>query len=154
VVCSTLVSLFVVFIISWGQIGYSIGQVRLIIQPYYPRKRGRSRAFKTIPNPEYLAYVQHFTYSHVTHEGWSGTPIPQVNQALNMYEVRRSNPPAGGVAKGDIIPLTSFWQPIQLIPKFTGAEADRSLDCNNVLEKSTAFYVNSFSDNQIYQTVY
>jgi hypothetical protein len=129
--------------------------VRLIIQPYYPKKIGRSRALRTIPNPEHLAYVQYFTYSHFAHQGsLSGTPTPQVDQALNMYEVRRSNPRAGGVPKGDIVSLHSFWQPIQLIPKFVGAKADRSLSCDNVLEKSTTFYVNSFTDNHIYQTVY
>jgi hypothetical protein len=134
-------------------LGYSIGQVRLILQPYYPKKRGRSREIITTP-PEHLAYVQYFTYSHFTQPGRSETPTPLVHKALNMYEVKRSNPRAGGIPKGDIIPLSSFWQPIQLVPKFSGAEADRSLNCDNVLEKCTSFYVNSFSDNQIYQTVY
>jgi hypothetical protein len=71
-----------------------------------------------------------------------------------MYEVRRSNPRTGGIPKGDIIPISSLWQPIQLVPKFNGASADRSLTCDNILNKCTAFYVNSFCDNQIYQTVY
>jgi hypothetical protein len=129
--------------------------VRLIIQPYYPKKVGKSRRIVSTP-PIHLAYVQYFTYSHFTHQGRSKsvTPVPHVDEALNMYEVRRSNPRVGGIPKGDIVPLSSFWQPIQLIPKFNGAEADRSLNCNNVLERSTVFYVNSFSDNQIYQTVY
>jgi hypothetical protein len=127
--------------------------VRLILQPYYLKKTGRPS--ETIPpDPEHLAYVQYFMYAHFTQHGRSGTPIPLADKALNMYEVKRSNPRVGGVPKGDIVPLSSFWQPIQLVPKFHGAEADRSLNCNNVLEKSTSFYVNSFSDNQIYQTVY
>jgi hypothetical protein len=136
-------------------LGYSIGQVRLIIQPHYPKKMGRKRETIFTP-PAHLAYVQHFTYSYFTQQGRSksGTPLPQVNKALNMYEVRRSNPRTGGIPKGDIVPLSTFWQPIQLIPKFNGAEADRLLNCDNVLEKITSFYVNSFSDNQVYQTVY
>jgi hypothetical protein len=127
----------------------------LILQPYYPPKIGRPKGTAASP-PEHLAYVQYFTYAHFDQQSRSRTPIPLVNKALNMYEVRRSNPRAGGTPKGDIVPLSSFWQPIQLIPKFNGAEADRSLNCDNVLpvEKSAAFYVNSFSDNQIYQTVY
>jgi hypothetical protein len=108
----------------------------------------------TIAPQEHLAYVQYFTYSHFTPLGRSGTPTPLVNKALNMYEVKRSNPRVGGIPKGDIVPLSTLWQPIQLVPKFNGAEADRSLNCDNVLEKSASFYVNSFSDNQIYQTVY
>jgi hypothetical protein len=128
----------------------------LILQPYYPRGRGRS-AGNILPASapsEQLAYVQYFTYSHFTQQGRSETAIPLVNKALNMYEVKRSNVRAGGIPKGDCIPLSSLWQTVQLVPKFTGAEADRSLNCDNVLEKSPAFYVNSFSDNQIYQTVY
>jgi hypothetical protein len=139
--------------IIYHNLGYSIGQVRLILQPYFPKPIGR--AIGTTPGPappEHLAYVQYFTYSHVTQQ--SGVSVPLVHTALNMYEVRRSNPRVGGIPKGDIIALSSLWQPIQLIPKFNGAEADRSLTCDNVLEKSAAFYINSFSDNQIYQTVY
>jgi hypothetical protein len=132
-------------------LGYSIGQVRLILQPYYSPKKGSHTG---ITPPEHLAYVQYFTYSNCTQQGTSRAPVPLVNKALNMYEVRRSNPRAGGIPKGDIIPLSSLWQPIQLVPKFNGAKADRSLTCDNVLEKCAAFYMNSFSDNQIYQTVY
>jgi hypothetical protein len=137
-------------------VGYSIGQVHLILQPYYPRRRGRSRGniLPASKPSEQLAYVQYFTYSHFTQQIKLGTATPLVNKALNMYEVKQSNARAGGVPKGDFIPLSSLWQPVQLVPKFTGAEADRSLNCDNVLEKSPAFYVNSFSNNQIYQTVH
>jgi hypothetical protein len=127
--------------------------VRLILQPYHPKKIGRCREIISTPS-EHLAYVQYFTYSHFSQQNQSEAPIPLVNKALNMYEVRRSNPRVCGLPKGDIIPLSSFWQPIQLVPKFNGAEADRLLTHDNVLERSTAFYVNSFSDNQVYQTVY
>jgi hypothetical protein len=116
--------------------------------------RGRPVENSSLSLPEPLAYVQYFSYTHFTHPRQSQIPIPVVNTALNMYEVRRSNPRAGGIPKGDIIPLSSLWQPIQLVPKFNGAEADRSLTCDNILEKCSAFYVNSFHDNQIYQTVY
>jgi hypothetical protein len=127
--------------------------VCLIIQPYYPKSVGRPTGIiHASAPPEHLAYVQYFNFSHVIQQG--DTLIPQVNKALNMYEVRRSNLRVGGIPKGDIIPLSLLWQPVQLVPKFNGAEADRSLTCDNVLEKCTAFYVNSFSDNQIYQTVY
>jgi hypothetical protein len=129
-------------------VGYSVGQLRLILQPFYPSSKINSAP------PEHLAYVQYFTYSHPTQRGPSGDHIPLANTALNMYEVRRSNSRMGGVPKGDIIPLSSLWQPIQLIPKFNKARADRFLTCDNVLEKCSAFYVNSFSDNQVYQTVY
>jgi hypothetical protein len=134
-------------------LGYSIGQVRLILQPYYSKTRGRPNGILP-PPPEHLTYIQHFSYSHFTQCDNSSVPVPVVNPALNMYEVRHSNPRVGGIPKGDIIPLSSVWQPVQLIPKFSGPEADKSLTCNNILEKCAAFYVNSFCDNQIYQTVY
>jgi hypothetical protein len=129
--------------------------VRLILQPCYPKPIGRPTGTTLAPS-EHLAYVQYFTYAHVTQQGQSGSPTPLVDPALNMYEVRRSNRSScmGRVPKGDIIPLSSMWQPIQLIPKFNGGEADRSLTCDNVLDKCAAFYINSFSDNQVYQTVY
>jgi hypothetical protein len=109
-------------------LGYSIGQLCLILQPFYPRPRGRPVGINTpssclrLPELEPLAYVQYFSYSHPPHSRQSQISTPIVNTALNMYEVHRSNPRTGGIPKGDIIPISSLWQPIQLVPKFNGGE--------------------------------
>jgi hypothetical protein len=97
--------------------GYS-SQLHLILQPFYVKPKSRQGGISPPPQ-ESLAYVQHFSYSHLTLQRHSQTAIPVVNNALNMYEVHCSNPHAGGIPKGD-----------------------------------TTFYVNSFCDSQIYQTVY
>ena len=55
--------------------------------------------------------------------------------------------------KGDVIPLTDIWQVVHLIPKFDGP-ADRALTPENCLERARQFYLNPFSEDQVFQMVY
>lgn len=54
---------------------------------------------------------------------------------------------------GDIIELSRVRQAIQLIPKM-GAQADRQLTSTNSLEACSEYYINNFSDKEVYFSVF
>ena len=55
--------------------------------------------------------------------------------------------------KGLIIPLTSIWRSVELIPKF-GKSCNRDWTCDTALESSKEFYLNCFADKPTYIEVY
>ena len=58
-----------------------------------------------------------------------------------------------GRRKGKIVPLTLIWRPIELIPVF-GRRCPTGWTSNTAVEEADDFYVNCFSDKDVYQTVY
>jgi hypothetical protein len=67
-----------------------------------------------------------------------------------MYVLRRSLR-SDGSRFGYIIPLARIRIPAQLTPRF-GPQANPHLSPQNSLEFSTAFYLNNYSDKDIYDT--
>ena len=55
--------------------------------------------------------------------------------------------------KGLIVPLTSIWRSVELIPKF-GKSCNRDWTCNTAVESSKEFYFNCFGDKPTYIEVY
>ena len=55
--------------------------------------------------------------------------------------------------KGLIVPLTSIWRSVELIPKF-GKSCNRDWTCDTAVESSKEFYLNCFSDKPTYIEVY
>ena len=55
--------------------------------------------------------------------------------------------------KGLIVPLTSIWRSVELIPKF-GKSCNRDWTCNTAVESSKEFYLNCFADKTTYIEVY
>jgi hypothetical protein len=53
---------------------------------------------------------------------------------------------------GDVIQITSVACTVDLIPVF-GAQKDPQIMANNTLEYPTEFYLNNFSDKEVYHTV-
>jgi len=55
---------------------------------------------------------------------------------------------------GDIVPLNSVRQVIQLIPKF-GREVSVAMNCDNSLQPELAreFYVNNFADKETFHAI-
>ncbi|KAI6009474.1 hypothetical protein F5J12DRAFT_718989, partial [Pisolithus orientalis] len=53
---------------------------------------------------------------------------------------------------GDIIPLDSICQVIQIIPKF-GVKAPRGMTCDNCLDVECEFYINSFVDKETFHAI-
>ena len=55
--------------------------------------------------------------------------------------------------KGLIVPLTSIWRSVELIPKF-GKSCNRDWTCDTAVESSKEFYLNCFADKPTYIEIY
>lgn len=76
--------------------------------------------------------------------------VPDDN--IEMFRlVRDLNPDHS--RRGKIIRLRDIWRPIDVIPKF-GEECPEEWTRDTSVELATEFYVNSFADKEIYQSVY
>ena len=97
------------------------------------------------------AYVQYFS-SCYNGRNEGGDIVPLVDENLEMYVLQRQRR-GDGALKGDIILLSDIWQSVQLTPAF-GAMANPSLTERNSLNLPRRWYLNSFMDKQVYQTVH
>jgi len=120
-----------------GVAGYRVAQVRVIFS--LPRAALPLFAIAASPPPKYLAYVEWFTAF--------SAPDPD----HGLFKIKRV------VRDGDrlasIIPLLSIRRSVYLFPMF-GPVAPREWTSGNVLDRSSAFYVDSFSDRHAYHTVH
>jgi hypothetical protein len=85
------------------------------------------------------------------HVQWFSPPRRVAEKGTNMYVVSRLE--TDGVREGDIIPMSSISRFVQLVPKF-GARAAPELTAYNSMDICRDYYVNSFGDKQIYQSVW
>ena len=116
--------------------GHASVQVHFIIQPVQPHN---------VPDT-HVAYVHYFMPVTMTRDGANHVPIAE--PALKMFCFKR-HLRSNKTVKGGIIPLTDIWQVVQLIPKFDG-QADRTLTSENCLAKAKQFYLNPFSEDQVF----
>lgn len=121
-----------------GDIGTRIARVRVIFK--------LPESLDHTPTPSFwpkgpLAYVE-----------WYTSLKPTAEPAHNMYTVKRLLRSDGSIS-GAIIPLSSIRQSCMLIPIY-GTKAMDGLASNNVLDKTTSFAVNSWTDLYTYQTVW
>lgn len=106
-----------------------------------------------------LIYVQYFAFAPKTstqalaksHRN-ADSPSKLTEPGINMYRLQRHKRSDGSI-KGDIFPVSTIWQAVQLVPEF-GKKADRRLTTNNVMDRPQYWYLNSFSDKEIYKSVY
>lgn len=118
-----------------------VAQVRAIFQPIPPRHG-------TLP--DYLAdkpliYVQY--YEIVGH--------PHDEPAISMYVVARqyhNGPDGQRMRLGAVIPLTDVTHAVELIPMY-GTGADRTVGAATSMELYEHFYLNNFSDKEIYHAL-
>lgn len=75
------------------------------------------------------------------------TPAPHIEMFLVRRRVRNNRQ-----FLGDIVPLDSVRQVVQLVPKF-GARVPENMTCNNSLEMAAEFYVNSFADKETFHAI-
>ncbi|KAG1866444.1 hypothetical protein C8R48DRAFT_600483 [Suillus tomentosus] len=126
---------------SHRMIGYIIVQVKTILQPITEAPR---------LNQPFL-YVEFFNYSHSSVDAFNGlrlvTPAPVTDMYLVHRRIRSNN-----TALGDIVPLESVRQVIQLIPKF-GREVSAAMNCDNSLQLAREFYVNNFADKETFHAI-
>ncbi|KAG1883457.1 hypothetical protein F4604DRAFT_1677774 [Suillus subluteus] len=120
---------------------YLIVQVKAIIQPITEAPH---------MNQPFL-YVEFFNFSHssftTTDDIRSITPAPVTDMFSVQCCIRSNRDPSG-----DIVPLSSVHQVIELIPKF-GREVPLSMNCNNNLQLACEFYVNNFADKETFHAI-
>ncbi|KAG1816300.1 hypothetical protein DFJ58DRAFT_712213 [Suillus subalutaceus] len=120
---------------------YAVVQVKSILQPITKAPH---------LNQPFL-YVDFFNFSHSLANTFDGvrivTPAPVTDMFLVHRHVRSNN-----TALGDIVPLESVHQVIQLIPKF-GQQVSASMNCDNSLQLAREFYVNNFADKETFHAI-
>jgi hypothetical protein len=114
---------------------YCVGQVRLIFKI---QCRDDKNPLNMVP----LVYVH-----------WFSKPAEVAEDGIKMYLVERSIDWITKERYGAVVPQSSISRFIQLIPQF-GPKVHPSLTAGNSLEKARLFYINSFGDKEIYQSVY
>jgi hypothetical protein len=91
--------------------------------------------------PKYLVYVEWYT------------PFPEdPNLSSLLFKISPLKDRAGGRICS-IIPLANIQRSIHLIPKF-GATAPQEWTSSTVLDQASIFYVNSFTDMNMYRIMY
>ena len=88
--------------------------------------------------PQHLVYIEWYTRF---------SAIPEYNHLL--YKVSPLQDQNGGRICS-IIPLVNIRRSVHLIPKF-GPSAPREWTSSTVLDLCRSFYVNSFTDKQLYR---
>jgi hypothetical protein len=114
---------------------YRVGQARLIFKI---KCRDEKNPLNDVP----LVYVH-----------WFSKPAEVAEDVIKMYLVERSIDLVTKERYGAVVPQSSIARFVQLIPQF-GKRVDRSLTASNSLEQDGCFYINSFGDKEIYQSVY
>jgi len=115
-------------------VGYHVAQVRMIFRLHLEDER----------HPVHLKpllYIQTFT-----------KPRARPEKDIQMYLVSRPER-EGEHRKGRVISIESISRFVQLIPYY-GPKVSPELDAHTSMEICRDFYVNSFADKQIYQSVY
>jgi hypothetical protein len=110
-------------------IGYRVAQVRLLFRVHFVDR------FNT-PYQEMLAYIQ-----------WFSKPKDEPENDIMMYQVSRLE------NAHEVILLDSISRFVQLVPKF-GSCIHEDLSTDTSLDMCRYFYVNSFADKEIYQSVW
>ncbi|KAG1802576.1 hypothetical protein EV424DRAFT_1331381 [Suillus variegatus] len=96
-------------------------------------------------------YVEFFNFSHSSVNTFNGLRLVTPTPVTDMYLVHRCIH-LNNTALGDIVPLESVRQVIQLIPKF-GREVSAAMNCDNSLQLAREFYVNNFADKETFHVI-
>ncbi len=119
--------------ITYTEIGYRIGQVRLIFQMRVPK----SHPYYHIP----FAYVY-----------WFFKPSKQAKKNINMYSTQYKRR-ADGSRRSGIVPLKCIRKLLQLTPVHGGTVSD-TLSVDNSMDVSPGYWVNPFMDRETFQTIW
>jgi hypothetical protein len=104
-------------------------------------------------NHPFLCYVENFSFAGRRAE--DGSRLEE--RDVDMYLLRRQfrSQVVGNGARmrmGDIIPLTDIAQAVDIVPVY-GAQKDPQITTKNSLDLPMNFYLNCFSDKEIYHTI-
>ncbi|KAG1816283.1 hypothetical protein EV424DRAFT_1325000, partial [Suillus variegatus] len=96
-------------------------------------------------------YVKYFNFSQSSVENIGDLCVVAPASVTDMFLVHR-HLRLNQAPLGDIVPLDSVRQVIQLVPKF-GAQIPPTMDCNNSLHLAHEFYVNNFADKETFHAI-
>ncbi|KAH8987702.1 hypothetical protein EDB86DRAFT_2808727, partial [Lactarius hatsudake] len=120
-----------------------VAQVRMLFQPISNERQ----------NNPFLCYIEKFSFAGRRAE--DGSRLEE--QDVDMYLLRQqfqSQVLGNGTRMhmGDIIPLTNIAHTVDLVPVY-GAQKNPEITAENSLDLPTEFYLNCFSDKEIYHTL-
>jgi hypothetical protein len=122
-----------------------VAQVRMIFQPI-PRER------HSVPFPK-LCYVEKFAFAGRRAEDGTRLEEPHVDMYLLRRQFRAQMAGNGERTRmGDITPITDIARAVNIVPVY-GAQKDPRITAKNSLDLPTDFYLNNFSDKEIYHTL-
>ena len=103
---------------------------------------------------EVLAYVQPFNAAPGTlgDETADGKKTQKTDEDINMFRISRSLR-NDGTRRGLIVRLVDIWRPVDVVPKF-GSRCPSEWTMYSAVELAKEFYVNCFSDKEVYKSVY
>ena len=120
-------------ILTYSVKGCKVAQLRIIFAPE-----------KNCSGVPFFAYVQPF----------KTTPSAKfiADSDIKMYKLVRDLR-SDRTRKGLIVPLTSIWRPVELIPRF-GKACNGDWTCDTAVEEARELYLNCFADIASYIEVY
>ncbi|KAH9001804.1 hypothetical protein EDB86DRAFT_3063618 [Lactarius hatsudake] len=107
-----------------------VAQVRMLFQPILNERQ----------NNPFLCYIEKFSFAGRRAE--DGSRLEEQDVLGNGTRMRM----------GDIIPLTNIAHTVDLVPVY-GAQKNPEITAENSLDLPTEFYLNCFSDKEIYHTL-
>lgn len=126
---------------------YCVAQLRTIFKP---RVRHGSIGYSDFG--DILVYLQPFKAAPGTIIYRPNEPRAQITENdIEMFRVVRQM--RSGSRRGMVVKLTDIWRYVELVPKF-GKECNPEWNSENACELADEFYINSFADKDIYQSVY
>ncbi|KAH9034171.1 hypothetical protein EDB84DRAFT_1669337 [Lactarius hengduanensis] len=137
-------NLLAVFANSNVSMDTQVVQVRMVFQPI------SREPSDSIP---LLCYVQKFSFAGRRAE--DGTRSKEQNVGMCLLRRQFRTPTVGSGERtrmGDITPITDIARAVDIVPVY-GAQMDPQITAENSLDIPTDFYLNDFSDKEIYYTL-
>lgn len=123
--------------------GHSVAQVRLLFCIPIPKGADARRGLDS-----FFAYVERFDIVPQATSIKSKIRSLKPNPVTTMYVLKRATR-ADNSQFGDIVPVSQFRGPVDLIPRF-GAKADTRLTRYNSMHYSREYWLNKYHDKEIY----
>ena len=99
-----------------------------------------------------LCYVQNFSFAGRRAEDGGRLEEHDVDMYLLRRQFRSQVENSARVRIGDIISLTDIMRAVDIVPVY-GRQKDPHITAKNSLEVPVDFYLNCFSDKEIYHTI-
>lgn len=120
--------------------GFKVVQIRLIFSPVSPQRN---------ENREVYCYVEDFKFSSLPEHMENGLFKPA--RDIDMFVLHRHRR-ADRTRVGDIIPLSSIREIVELVPVF-GKSMPPHINCDNSLELLDVFYLNNFANKEAFHAI-